>query len=363
MVDFRTMQKKINILEIEHSNGWGGQEKRTVRLVNNLDKNKFNIFYVVQPKSTLFKNKKNINATVIPLIMRQSYDIKAIYNLCKIVKKHNIDIISTHSGKDAWLGSIVGKLTNTKVVRVRHLQTPINSTASYNLSTKVVTVSKQVQKYLEERGVKKEKLQTIYTGVDTNKFQPKKEKLLKEKLNLNNNTILIGIVAVLRGAKRHKDLIEAVSQIDNENVKLIIVGSGPQEENITKIINEKNLQNRVFMLGHREDIENLLPNFDIFVLPSNMEALGTSLLEASSCGIPCIGSKVGGIPECIIDNKTGFLFENQNVKELKEKLEKLIFDKDLRVKFGKNARELILKNFSIDSMVKKTENLYESLSK
>ena len=354
--------KKINILEMEISKGWGGQEKRTVRLINNLDKTKFEVFYVAQPDSTIVKKQKDIQATVIPLQMRQSYDIKAIYNLCKIVKKHNIDIISTHSGKDAWLGSIVGKITNTKVVRVRHLQTPINSTTSYNLSTKVVTVSKQVQKYLLEKGVKKEKLQTIYTGVDTDKFVPKEEKILKKELNLEEDTILVGIVAVLRGAKRHKDLIEAISQID-ANVKLVIIGSGPQEENIKKIISEKNLKNRVIMLGHKENIHNLLPSLDIFVLPSNMEALGTSILEASSCGIPCIGSRVGGIPECIIDNETGFLFENQNVKELKDRLEKLIKDKELRTKFGKNARELIVNNFSVKTMIKQTEDLYKELVK
>jgi len=352
--------KKINILEIEISKGWGGQEKRTVRLVNNLDKNRFDIFYVAQPDSIIVKNQKEINATVIPLEMKQSYDIKAIYNLCKIVNKNKIDIISTHSGKDAWLGAIVGKLTNTKVVRVRHLQTPINSTTSYNLSTKVVTVSKQVENYLLNRGVKKEKLQTIYTGIDTNKFIPNSKNILKKELNLDKDTILIGIVAVLRGAKRHKDLIEAISQLTS-NVKLVIVGDGPQEKNITKIINEKNMKDRVFMLGHREDIKNILPSFDIFVLPSNMEALGTSILEASSCGIPCIGSKVGGIPECIIDNKTGFLFENQNIVELKEKLEILISDKQLRIQFGKNARDLIVKQFSVNSMVEQTENLYESL--
>ena len=354
--------KKINILEMECSKGWGGQEKRTIRLVNNLNKNRFKIYYAAQPDSNIVKNKKDIKATIIPLQMKQSYDVIAIYNLYKVVKKYNIDIISTHSGKDAWLGSIIGKLTGTKVVRVRHLQTPINSTASYNLSTKVVTVSKQVKKYLKERGVKEEKLLTIYTGVDTNKFKPQKEKSLKKELNLNNETIIIGIVAVLREAKRHKDLIEAISQIHGD-IKLIIVGSGPQEENIKKIIDTKNLKDKVIMLGHREDIKDLLPSFDIFVLPSNMEALGTSLLEASSCGIPCIGSKVGGIPECIIDNETGFLFENQNVKELKEKLEKLIFNKDLRIRFGKSARELIEKNFSVSSMVKKTEDLYESLVK
>jgi glycosyltransferase involved in cell wall biosynthesis len=353
---------KINILEMEISTGWGGQEKRTIRLINNLDKKRFNVFYAAQPDSNIVKNRKDIEAIVIPLKMRQSYDLKAIYNLCKIVKNNKIDIISTHSGKDAWLGAIVGKIMNKKVVRVRHLQTPINSTASYNMSTKVVTVSKQVKEYLEQKGVKKEKLQTIYTGIDTNKFYPQATDILREELKLENETIIIGIVAVLRGAKRHKDLIEAISKID-ANIKLIIVGDGPQLENIQKIIKDKNLQNRIIMLGHREDIDKILPSFDIFVLPSNMEALGTSILEASACAIPCVGSRVGGIPECIIDNKTGFLFENQNVNELKIALEKLIFDKSLREQFGKNARKLIEENFSVNAMVTQTQNLYEELVK
>ncbi len=352
--------KKIKVLEMESSKGWGGQEKRTVRLINNIDKDRFELFYVVQPDSKLYENRSKINAKIIPLKMKQSYDIKAIFHLCKIVKKYNIDIISTHSGKDAWLGSIVGKITNKKVIRTRHLQTPINSIISYNLSTKVVSVSKQVENYLREKGVKKDKLTTIYTGIDTEKFKPRNG-ILKKELNLDNNTIIIGIVAVLRNAKRHKDLLEAISRID-EDIHLVIVGSGPQEENIKRIILEKNISEKVTMLGHREDVEKILPDFDIFVLPSNMEALGTSILEASSCGVPCIGSRVGGIPECIIDNKTGFLFENQNTNDLKTKLNMLIKDKNKRKKFAKSARELVLKNFSVSSMVKNTQQLYESLS-
>lgn len=351
--------KKIKILEMENSKGWGGQEKRTVRLVNNMDKNRFDLFYAVQPDSKLYENRSKIDAKVIPLKMKQSYDIKAIFHLCKIIKKYNIDIISTHSGKDAWLGSIVGKITNTKVVRTRHLQTPINSTVSYNLSNKVVAVSKQVEIYLKEKGVKKDKLTTIYTGVDTEKFKPGNG-ILKKELNLDKHSIVIGIVAVLRNAKRHKDLLEAISQIDG-NIHLVIVGDGPQEQNIKKIILEKNISDRVTMLGHREDVEKILTDFDIFVLPSNMEALGTSILEASSCGVPCIGSRVGGIPECIIDNKTGFLFENQNIDDLKTKLNMLIKDKNKREEFAKSARELVLKNFSVSSMVKNTKQLYEGL--
>jgi len=351
----------IKVLELESSKGWGGQEKRTVRLVNNLDKKDFKVFWGVQPDSALYKKRDSIDAEFFTIEMRKSYDIKAIKRVIELVKKYDIDIISTHSGKDAWIGAISGLFTKAKVVRTRHLQTPINSTFSYNLSDSVVAVSKQVYNYLLQKGVKKEKLNVIYTGIDTKKFSPETKIDLRDELKLSKDTILIGIVAVLRAAKRHIDLIEAFSKIKSDKkTALIIVGTGPQEQNIKKFIKNKKLNN-VYMLGHREDIDKILPSLDIFVLPSQMEALGTAILEAASCGITCIGSKVGGIPETIVDNQTGFLFESQNINDLKNRLETLINNSNLRIKFGKNARKYILENFSVKKMVTESEKLYKRL--
>lgn len=351
----------IKILELESSKGWGGQEKRTVRLVNNLDKKEFIVFWGVQPDSKLYKNKDSINATFIPLTINKSYDFFAIKRVVDIVKKYNIDIISTHSGKDGWVGAIAGLFTGVKVVRTRHLQTPISSNISYNLSDKVVAVSNKVYNYLLKEKIKKDKLELIYTGIDTNKFNPEIKKDLRKELNLSKNTILIGIVAVLRAAKRHIDLIKAFSEIEtNKKTALIIIGQGPQEKNIKLFIKEGKFKN-IFLLGHREDIHLILPSLDIFVLPSKMEALGTAILEASSCGVACIGSKTGGIPEIIMDNKTGLLFEPGNIQELKSKLETLINNDSFRIDIGKNARNFIVSNFSVEKMVKNTEKLYKGL--
>jgi len=231
----------MRILELESSKGWGGQEKRTVRLNNNLD---YEIFWGVSKESELFKRQKEINGKFLPIEIRKTYDLNAIWQVIKIIKKHNIDIISTHSGKDAWIGSIVGKITGKKVVRTRHLLTPINSPTSYNLSDKVVCVSKGVRDYLVSKGVKEENLEVIYTGIDTQKFTPAIKKDLKKELGING--VLIGIVAVLRIKKRHKDLIKAIKDLD---VNLAIIGDGPQKENIEKLIKELGVENKVFMLG------------------------------------------------------------------------------------------------------------------
>ena len=347
----------MKVLEIEYSKGWGGQEKRTQRLINHLS-DEFEVFFVAQPDSEIVKHQNEINATIIPLKMGQIYNPITILKLAWIVRKNFIDIISTHSGKDAWLGAIVGKITSTPVVRTRHLLTKINSPKSYNMSTITVAVSKSVENYLKSMGVKN--TTTIYTGIDTNLYKPNNLKKLRKKYKISDKTFVVGIVAVLRAAKRHKDLIEAISRIDKD-VRLLIVGDGPQWDNLSKLIKEKNLENKVIMVGRRDDIPDILSDFDLFVLPSNAEALGTSLLEASSAGVPVIGSKVGGIPECVNENKNGLLFETQNIEDLKDKILTMIEDKEKYNFYKQNAREFIKENFSVEQMVNKTERLYKKL--
>jgi len=340
---------KIRILELESSKGFGGQEKRTVRLVNNL-RDDFEVFFAVAEDSQLYKRRREIKAEFFPVEIKKTYDIKAIWKLCKLVKRLNIQIISTHSGKDAWVGNIVGRLTGRKVVRTRHLLVPIRSPLSYNLSTKVVAISKAVYDYLLSVGVKKDKLELIYTGIDTERFKPR-ERIKRDKFT-------IGIVAVLRAAKRHTFLLEAVKDMD---VEVVILGDGPQRKNIERFIRENSLQDKVKLLGFVENPEEIIPSFDVVVLPSEHEALGTALLEAQSCGVPVIGSRVGGISECILEGETGFLFEKDSLEELRGKIKLLMNDSGLRKKLGKKAREWVLEKFSVRTMVKKTEELYERL--
>jgi glycosyltransferase involved in cell wall biosynthesis len=352
----------INVLELEASKGWGGQEKRTVRVVNALDKSRFRVFYGVHADSALMKHKEEIDATMLELPITKSYNPFELYRVIKAIKKHNIHIISTHSGKDAWIGAIAGKLTGAKVVRVRHLLTPINSPASYNMSSRVTAIGEAVADYLISAGVKKEKIDIIHTGRDMDKYSPRVSYSLRDELNISEDALLIGIVAVLRAAKRHSILLEALEKLP-EGVKLVIVGDGPQEENIRKMIDNLCLKNRVYMLGHREDVADILPSLDLFVMPSSQEALGSSIIEASACEVPVVVSRVGGMPEVVLDGESGYIFEPDSVDSLVEKLQLLVESKQKRVEFGKKGREYVVEKFSIEDMIQKTERQYETLVK
>ncbi|MDD3466151.1 MAG: glycosyltransferase [Campylobacterales bacterium] len=352
----------IKVLEVEASKGWGGQEKRTVRLANHMPSDKVRTYFAVNPDSRLMRDADELRIECLPVKTRATYDLPAVLTLAKYIKELDIDIVSTHSGRDAWLGGMAAKLAGVKCVRVRHLQTPFASPFSYKyLTDEVTAISVGVREYIASRGVDMGKIRLIYTGIDTEHFQ-KSESTFRQEFGIGKETFLIGIVAILRGAKRHKDLIDAVKKLSTKyDVKLVIAGEGPQWENLQNKIKETGIADKVIMTGFRNDTVNILSALDLFVLPSNMEALGTALLEAQSCGVPVIGSRVGGIPEALEENGSGLLFECENVDDLVQKIEKFITDKEFHAKASKRAREFVVEKFSVEKMVSDTLKQYEEM--
>ena len=183
---------------------------------------------------------------------------------------------------------------------------------------------------------------------------------MKKEFGLNDDEVGICIVAVLRAAKNHKLLIDAFSELNLEKSALFIVGDGPQNKNLQEYIKDKK---NIFMLGNRTDVSDFLGSLDICVLPSEMEAIGGALLEASSCKLATIGSDVGGLGEAVSDGKSGFLFQNGDKEGLKKVLERLILDENLRKQMGEFGREYVKEIFSIEKMIENTQNLYMELAK
>lgn len=349
----------IKVLELESSLGFGGQEHRTQRVINELAKSgEFEFYYGLNDGAKSLE--KPINCEFVKFNLKRSYNVLEIFRIARFVRKNGINLIATHSGKDGIIGTIVGLITITPVVRTRHLQTPISNPLSYNLSTHVVAVSNATKSALTQKGVKADKISVIHTGVDTQKYSPNFTHDIKAELGLGSDCVAIGCVAVLRGAKRINLLIKAFASLakTNPNTALIIAGDGPQMPNLKPLAQKIG---NVYMLGNRDDVASWLGSLDIFVLPSRMEALGTALLEAASCGVACVGARVGGIKEAIKDSKSGLLFDDE--KELEAALKRLCDNERLRKDMGAFGREYVKQGFSIEAMAGKTAKLYKRLKK
>jgi len=210
---------------------------------------------------------------------------------------------------------------------------------------KIVTIAKGVQNILEnDYRIKKNKLKTIYSGIEIEKIQLMKNDELYELKDIFENTNLIKYITVSRfiEEKGHKHLIEAFSKVKNivPNSKLIIRGDGPLRSEIEKQIKEKNLENDIIILGRKKNIFKYITKSDIFVLPSETEGLPTVLLEALACGIPIISTNCETGPKEILDNgRYGLLVNVMDSDDLAEKMLLLAKNRELINEYSKKSLE------------------------
>ena len=174
----------------------------------------------------------------------------------------------------------------------------------------------------------------------------------------------VGMVGVLRSWKGHVFLLRAIPDIVKHipNAHFYIVGEGPQRENIEGILRDMLLQDRVSLLGHREDIPEIMASLDVIVHPSYAgEGIPQSLLQALAMKRPVVASDAGAIKEIIMDNTTGYLIESENPRRIAEKVTALYQRPELGEVFGENGRRLVVEKHSIEHMLDKIEALYREL--
>jgi glycosyltransferase involved in cell wall biosynthesis len=194
-------------------------------------------------------------------------------------------------------------------------------------------------------------------GIDTRQFHPVNH-APERRLN-------IGTVRSLRHIYGIDLMIRAAGRLlqDNYDIELSVAGDGEKRKFLSQLACECGLDSRMKFAGFIEN--NSVPGFlcqlDIFVMPSRMEAFGIAALEASAAGLPVVATRVGGVPEVVVDNTTGFLVEPESVEQLAEAIEKLIKSPVLREKMGRAGREFVKKNYDWNDNLIQMQSLYYSL--
>jgi glycosyltransferase involved in cell wall biosynthesis len=357
----------FTVLHTESSNAWGGQENRSLLESKELIKRGHRAIILCQPGSGLEKYASEAGIPVAVVKMRSSYDPVAVNFIRRLIQREGIDVVNTHSSKDSWLASIGSWLSLKKpaFVRTRHLAIGIKKSLTYTLLPhRIVTVSEYVRQLFLARGLPADKVVTIPSGIDTEKFDPARcETSLRRELGISASVPVVVMIAILRFDKGHYYFVHAAKEVLKmvPEVKFLIVGDGPQKENIMRYINELNINNNVLMLGLRRDIPKVLSTADLYVIPSIQEGMGQSTMEAMAMGVPVIASSVGGLPELVVDNKTGLLVPPGDISALARAIEELLSDKEKAGRLSDVARKSILRNYTIEKTVDRTLELYAEI--
>jgi glycosyltransferase involved in cell wall biosynthesis len=319
----------------------------------------------------------------IPSLLRRISpvkDIYALYKLIRIIKLEKPDIVHTHTSKAGILGRLAAKICQVPtIIHTPHGHVffghfgPILSKIflwfeklfAYTTDRVVALTDGESRDYINLNVYPCDKIIKIHSGVDIEKFKQISNSLdaKRRSLGLRQNGFIVGFIGWLLPIKGPMYLLNAMKQIwqERNDVSLVFIGKGDLDAELRTEALKIDANGRVNFLGWRNDIEQILPLFDILVLPSLNEGMGRVLVEAMAAGKPIVASNVGGIPDLVQHDRNGLLVPPGDVKALAHSIRKLIKNPKRIKAMGQRGRELC-GQFSIESMVDKIDSLYCKLS-
>ncbi|MDN5312646.1 MAG: hypothetical protein PWQ68_1619 [Thermoanaerobacteraceae bacterium] len=330
---------------------------------------------------------KQLGANINIIEMKKKIDMKAIIKILKLLRVIHPHIIHIHFDKAVY-NSLLALLFYGATLRdisifVHHHSKPLKIGSHYKnfikflprrllyklIKVTSVFVSEEQAKILIKNHLiyNNQPIKIINNGVDINVFSPinsQKEKMeLRRKLLLPLDCIITIYVAGFRKEKNHKYLISAFNIAKNNCDRkilpiLLLVGYGPEEDNILKLISTYNLESNVIITGKRNDVNLFLKSSDIAVSTSLTEGFPLGILEAMATGLPIISLESGFTQNLVEDNLNGFVVKKDSEPDIFAK--KLIYlweNKDLRIKMGSISREKS-KKYSLDNQISEVLKLY-----
>jgi sugar transferase (PEP-CTERM/EpsH1 system associated) len=238
---------------------------------------------------------------------------------------------------------------------------------AYRMGTAFATVTEELRSYhAKQAWWKPEDVRVLYNGVDLEKFRPRRHirEIVRREFGIPCDAFVVGSVGRMVALKDFGTLLKAAEILiaEGKPVHVLLVGSGPALNGLDQYASRSTgLADRVHFCQATPRVDEMLNAMDVFILPSLMEGMSNTLLEAMAVGLPVVASKVGGNPEIILDGECGYLFPPKAVTVLADLLRSLSQDMRLRKQIGQAARERVACHFSLEAMVERYRNLYLEL--
>jgi glycosyltransferase involved in cell wall biosynthesis len=373
---------QINLLFIVPSLRFGGAEKQAVAITNGLSQERYNIhFFTFEKELNQLKDLNSEKVKFYNQAREHKFDITPSKRIAEIIDKEKINVIYS-SLRIAFIYALLGRIIAKKKPKlVACLHTTVNMdlkdeffdrflyASLLRKCDRIVTVCDIQKKYLANKyPFLRDKFITIHNGIDTEEFKDDIsdiEKIkLRESLSIQNDELIIGMVAGLRPEKGHQYALEALRIVLEAGIKLklILVGDGKRRKYLESLAKRLGISQNIIWLGFQKEPKIYLSIFDIFLLTSfRVETFPVAILEALSMNKPVITTNIGGTSEVIIDGVTGYLIKPKSPTEIAEKIKYLAENREILERLSKNTRQSIVDNFSLSQTIKKTEMLFKEL--
>lgn len=362
----------VPVLYLIHSLGHGGSERQLAAVARALDRTRFTPHAASVVGGFRADEMRRDGIPVWTLPFRSYFGastLPAIRRLCAYICRQQIRLVHTFDYSLSPLGVAAARICQgvrvlssqrfymeAVPVKYRHLLM-----ASHWLADGIVANCQELRRHLhEEYKYPASRIEVCWNGIDTGRFHPSLAGRLEE---VGDAGFVVGTVCVLRAGKGLTHLLEAFAQVRNAapRMKLLIVGSGPEEEALRALACRLGIVTQCCFLPSTSEVTAALSSIDVFVHPSLSEGLPNAVMEAMACGCAVVASRVGGCPELIEHGTHGLLFAPGNLDELVSVLRTAIRQPELRRRMGAAAATRIREQFSIEAAARRMGQIYEGL--
>jgi glycosyltransferase involved in cell wall biosynthesis len=365
----------VRILHINSARSFGGGERHTADLSNELSRRGHELFVAAPSRAPLVDELKRVPPeNIFELPLRNALDVQSAIELARRVREKEIEIIHAHVARDYLLAALASRRSDAPLVLTRHLERPLKSLHRWTLSNvaRVIAVSEAVEHaLLAQKIFSPEKIRRIPNGIDVERFERRARSFDTQRfrrLTGIKGRLVVGVTGELREHKGQDDFIRAAQLVSRQfaDVDFVIAGEDQSARkeyraHLERLVAEFELQERVHFTGWVDDVTSLLPALDIFVSSSRVEPFGLVMVEAMAVGLPVVATGTGGALEIVLDGVTGKLVPVSDVTAMAEALCALLRNEEGRRRMGEQGRMRAREFFSLERMVSKTEALYREV--
>jgi glycosyltransferase involved in cell wall biosynthesis len=365
-------------LHIDTARTWRGGQNQVLLTVNGLREIGQRAALVAHPDGELRKRAAE-GLDLIPLAPRSEMDLTAAWRLARVIKRLAPDVVHAHDPHGVAMASLALSLSGASAPRpagtgVRafvasrrvdfHLKKNAFSKWKHRQVDMFICASEAIRLMLVADGFPAERTLTVHEGIDLEHVVAAPPVNLHEALWLPHHAPIVGSVAALVPHKGQRHLIEAAHLVVQQipDARFVILGEGELREHLEKLVKEYHLEKHVLLPGFRTDILGCIKAFDLFVMSSVTEGLGTSLLDAMACSKAIIATRAGGIPEVVDDGMTGLLVGARDHHAMAAAIVRLLNDDGERRRMGAAGLTRLRERFTLERMVAGTAALYERLA-
>ena len=358
----------MKILHVETGRHLYGGPQQVLYLVAALIDRSHDCTLVCPPGSGVDAAARAAGIPVRNLFCAGDLDLPFAYRLTQYLQTAQPDLVHCHSRRGAdMLGGLAASLADIPAIvsrRVDSTEMRLMAALRYRPFRKIIAISEAIAAILRDHDVDAARIEVIRSAVDTERFLvPANRAAFRAEFGIPEAAIVIAAAGQLIPRKGHRYLLQAVADLRHTHpgIRLIIFGEGYLNNQLRAQAAALGLGDIAQFAGFRDDLDDYMTCFDIFAHPALAEGLGVATLKAAAAGVPVVGFNAGGLAEAVSDGETGILVPAEDVEALRDAIARLIDQDDLRARMGAAGRERMQKSFSIDTMVNKHVELYESV--